>query len=165
MPRHHFSGLKACVLSVLLASSMTSVWAAPASTINMAPASQIDFSAYKGKVVMIDFWASWCGPCQLSFPWMQQMQAKYGKDGLVIVAINVDREPQKALEFLKKYQPNFEIREDRDGKLASQLQVQGMPSTFILDRNGKPAAKHQGFFQAKQAAYEAEIVRLLGSTH
>ena len=124
-------------------------------------AATIDWAAYKGKVVLIDFWASWCGPCRLSFPWMQAMQRKYGKDGLVILAINVDRDPAQAANFLKAYSPNFEIRYDSQGKLATQFDVKGMPSTYLLGRDGQPAARHQGFFEQKQAVYEAELQRLL----
>ena len=122
----------------------------------------VSLSSFRGKYVLVDFWASWCEPCRQSFPWMQRMQDKYGKDGLVIIAINVDRDPAKAANFLKNYQPNFHIRYDAAGVVASQFKVQGMPSTYIIGRNGQPVAKHQGFFQAKLADYEAELVRLLG---
>ena len=124
-------------------------------------ASSIDWAAYQGKVVLVDFWASWCEPCRQSFPWMQAMQQKYADQGLVIIAVNVDREPAKAAAFLQAHPANFAIRYDPEGRLAKQFNVQGMPSSFVLGRDGKPAAKHQGFFQAKQASYEAELVRLL----
>lgn len=121
----------------------------------------IDWASYQGKVVLVDFWASWCEPCRQSFPWMQAMQQKYADQGLVIIAVNVDREPAKAAAFLQTHPANFAIRYDPEGRLAKQFNVQGMPSSFVLGRDGKPAAKHQGFFQAKQASYEAELVRLL----
>jgi peroxiredoxin len=92
---------------------------------------------------------------------MQAMQQKYADQGLVIIAVNVDREPAKAAAFLQKHPANFAIRYDPEGRLAKQFNVQGMPSSFVLGRDGKPAAKHQGFFQVKQASYEAELVRLL----
>lgn len=126
-----------------------------------AAASTIDWAAYQGKVVLVDFWASWCEPCRQSFPWMQAMQQKYADQGLVIIAVNVDREPAKAAAFLQAHPANFAIRYDPEGRLAKQFNVQGMPSSFVIGRDGKPAAKHQGFFQAKQASYEAELVRLL----
>lgn len=155
------------LLSMGSSISMSTVQAADYSTVSTAnkilPATEINWSKYAGKVVVIDFWASWCGPCKESFPWMKQMQSKYAKDGLVFVGINVDRDPALALKFIQQYQPNFEIRSDQNGKLASQFKVAGMPSTFILGRNGQPVAKHQGFFKAKQAEYEAEIIRLLAN--
>lgn len=156
-------GLSAAVLLL----SAQGVWAAENHTNSVAvssaqtAASTIDWSAYQGKVVLVDFWASWCEPCRQSFPWMQAMQQKYADQGLVIIAVNVDREPAKAAAFLQAHPANFAIRYDPEGRLAKQFNVQGMPSSFVLGRDGKPAAKHQGFFQAKQASYEAELVRLL----
>lgn len=163
----NFKALSAGMVLTLLGSFMTITHAqVPATTSSMAasnmlPASDINWSKYAGKVVVVDFWASWCGPCRDSFPWMKQMQAKYAKQGLVFVAVNVDRDPTLASKFIQQYQPNFEVRSDPQGKLANQFKVAGMPSTFILGRNGKPVSKHQGFFKAKQASYEAELVRLL----
>lgn len=174
--------LKAVILgTALLLSGAQGAWAADSSsgsnsnssraTFNPArvasnassalAASTIDWAAYQGKVVLVDFWASWCEPCRQSFPWMQSMQQKYADQGLVIIAVNVDRESAKAAAFLQAHPANFAIRYDPEGRLAKQFNVQGMPSSFVLGRDGKPAAKHQGFFQAKQASYEAELVRLL----
>ncbi len=123
-----------------------------------APA--LDLAALKGRVVYIDFWASWCGPCRQSFPWMKAMQAKYGKD-LAIIAINVDQEKNKADSFLAEFQPAFSVLFDPDGDLASQFKVQTMPSSFMLDRTGKPRFKHLGFHENKRAEYEKEIAQLL----
>jgi len=162
--------LKAVILgTALLLSGAQGAWAADTHTSvntnriasSASAASSIDWAAYQGKVVLVDFWASWCEPCRQSFPWMQAMQQKYADQGLVIIAVNVDREPAKAAAFLQKHPANFAIRYDPEGRLAKQFNVQGMPSSFVLGRDGKPAAKHQGFFQAKQASYEAELVRLL----
>ena len=155
------TGVAAALMAATLTTALPSDAASPSTPPKSAQASEINWQSYQGKVVLVDFWASWCEPCRQSFPWMQSMQDKYGKDGLVIVAINVDRDPAKAANFLKNYQPNFQIRYDAAGAVASQFKVQGMPSSYIIGRNGQPVAKHQGFFQAKQADYEAELVRLL----
>ncbi len=156
------TGVTAALLAAALTATLPSHAASPSIEPKSVQASEINWQSYQGKVVLVDFWASWCEPCRQSFPWMQRMQDKYGKDGLVIIAINVDRDPAKAANFLKNYQPNFHIRYDAAGVVASQFKVQGMPSTYIIGRNGQPVAKHQGFFQAKLADYEAELVRLLG---
>ncbi len=124
-------------------------------------ATDIDWTQYKGKVVYIDFWASWCGPCRQSFPWMNAMHQQYAKDGLVVLAINVDQEPGKAAEFLKEVPAQFTIKYDPKGKLAEQFGVQTMPSSFILDRQGKPASKHMGFHEANVPEYEQELKALL----
>lgn len=124
----------------------------------------LDLAAYKGKVVYIDFWASWCGPCRQSFPWMKTMHEKYSKDGLVIVAVNVDQEKPQADAFLKEFSPAFPVLFDSNGVLASQFKVQTMPSSFMLDRNGKPRFKHLGFHENKRADYEKEIHDLLSES-
>ncbi len=121
----------------------------------------LDLDAYKGKVVYIDFWASWCGPCRQSFPWMKAMHEKFGKDGLVILAINVDQEKKKADDFLKEFSPAFPVIFDSSGTLATQFKVQTMPSSYMLDRNGKPRFRHLGFHDAKRDVYEKEIRNLL----
>lgn len=126
-----------------------------------AAAPNLDLDAYKGKVVYIDFWASWCGPCKQSFPWMKAMHDKYGKEGLVILAVNVDQEKKKADDFLKEFTPAFPVLFDSTGTLATQFKVQTMPSSYMLDRSGKPRFRHLGFHDAKRDVYEKEIHHLL----
>lgn len=128
---------------------------------NASLASEIRWADYQGKVVLIDFWASWCGPCRASFPWMNAMQKKYGAEGLVILAVNVDENPDNAAAFLREVPANFEVRYDPKGRLAEQFKVQTMPSSFILNRQGAPASKHLGFHLSEVGAYEQELQQLL----
>lgn len=121
----------------------------------------IDLDRYQGKVVMLDFWASWCVPCRLSFPWMNEMHERYGKDGLIIIAVNLDKEKQDAAEFLAEYPAKFLIEYDPDASLAMEMGVEAMPSSFIYGRDGQPFDKHMGFRAAKQDEYEAAIRRAL----
>lgn len=122
----------------------------------------LDLTQYHGKVVYLDFWASWCKPCRQSFPWMDAMQKKYATQGLVVVAVDVDEVPADGEAFLKQLPAGFSIVHDPAGKLAEQYGVYGMPSSFIVGRDGQVVKKHQGFFEASPAAYEAEIRELLG---
>jgi thiol-disulfide isomerase/thioredoxin len=115
---------------------------------------------YKGKVVYVDFWASWCIPCRKSFPWMNDMQQKYGKD-LVVIGVNVDQEKPLADDFIKETSPLFKIVFDTKGALATEYKVAAMPSSFILDRHGKIVFKHLGFHEKKKAIYESEIQQLI----
>ena len=124
-------------------------------------AQEFDLSTYKGKVVYMDFWASWCGPCRQSFPWMSQLQEKYKSQGLVVIGVNVDQEQKLADKFIKELTPSFNIVFDPEGKLATGYQVAGMPSAFIVDRSGKVRFKHIGFHQDKTSQYEQEITTLL----
>ncbi|HQV23232.1 MAG: TlpA family protein disulfide reductase [Moraxellaceae bacterium] len=140
------------ILSVSLLSLMASLSYA-SDTLNL--------DQYKGKVVYVDFWASWCGPCRESFPWMKKMQQQYGKDGLVIIAINVDQDKKLADKFLSEFKPEFNVLFDKDGKLAEDFKVSSMPSSYVLDKDGKPRFKHKGFHLDKQSQYETELNSLL----
>lgn len=121
----------------------------------------LDLSEYRGKVVVLDFWASWCVPCRRSFPWLNSMNDKYAKDGLVIIGINVDKETKSAADFLQKYPAKFRINYDPDGILATKYGVQGMPSSIVIGRDGQTSARHLGFKVRRQNEYEAAIVAAL----
>lgn len=124
-------------------------------------AAEVDFDQLKGKVVYLDFWASWCGPCRSSFPWMESMHQRYGSDGLEVIAVNLDQEPELAQKFLQQYAPTFRIEFDASGDMAGQFGVDTMPTSFLIDRSGKARVKHKGFHTDKVAGYEQEIKKLL----
>ena len=136
-----------------------------ATTIPAAADETVDLSQYRGRVVVVDFWASWCVPCRRSFPWLNEMQQRYGDDGLVVIGVNVDNDEQEAQAFLDEYPARFEIVFDRDKTLARKFDVIAMPSSFVIGRDGDTAAKHLGFKVKKQDAYEAAIVAALGEAH
>lgn len=121
----------------------------------------VSLNEFKGKVVYLDFWASWCGPCRKSFPWMNAMHQKYQQQGLAIVAINLDSDKALAEQFLSKLPANFHIRFDPQADVASQFDLLGMPSSYIFNRHGELVYKHQGFYEEKSAGYENELVELL----
>jgi thiol-disulfide isomerase/thioredoxin len=124
-------------------------------------AEALDLDAYRGKVVVLDFWASWCVPCKRSFPWLNEMHARYGKEGLVIIGVNVDKDANEAKAFLEEYPAQFKIHYDPNGKLAEEYGVRGMPSSFVIGREGQLAAQHLGFKVKKQDEYEATLVATL----
>jgi len=116
----------------------------------------------KGKVVIVDFWASWCGPCKDSFPVMNELQKKYADKGLVIIAINVDEESSDMKDFLKANAATFTVVRDAKQKLVAVAGIQTMPSSFILDDTGKVRFTHTGFHGAEtHKAYEQQIESLL----
>lgn len=126
-----------------------------------AVAAELDLDALRGNVVYLDFWASWCSPCHDSFPWMQAMHAKYAKQGLVIIAVSVDKDQREADRFLARYPHPFLIEFDPDGRLAQRFQIQGMPSSYLIDRQGRLSGQRLGFRRSQTKLYEAEIQRLL----
>ena len=123
----------------------------------------LELERYRGKVVVLDFWASWCAPCRQSFPWLNEMQAKYGPQGLVVIGINVDRERADADKFLRSVPAKFELTFDPAGVLASRYEIPGMPSSFIVDRTGRIVAKHIGFRTSDREQREAELAKWLAA--
>jgi thiol-disulfide isomerase/thioredoxin len=116
----------------------------------------------KGKVVIVDFWASWCGPCKDSFPVMNQLIKKYADRGLVIVAVNADEVRADMDTFLTKNPATFTVVRDAAQKLVEKADVGTMPTSFILDRDGKVRYLHNGFHGEKtKKEYETEIESLL----
>ncbi|MBR7799307.1 TlpA family protein disulfide reductase [Undibacterium fentianense] len=118
---------------------------------------QIKLSDYRGKVVYLDFWASWCAPCKKSFPWMNALEAKNAAKGLRVIAINVDAKTEDSQIFLNKVPAQFAIAFDNKGLTATQYQVAAMPSSVLIDKDGKIIAIHKGFNEESAKTIEAEI--------
>lgn len=121
----------------------------------------IQLESLKGKVVYLDFWASWCVPCKKSFPWMNQMKQSYAGQGFEILAINLDKDKKLADEFLKGMDVNFEVAFDESGKSASEYKLRGMPSSYLIGRDGRVHASHIGFREKDKEQLEQAIKNLL----
>ncbi len=122
----------------------------------------LSLESLRGKVVYLDYWASWCGPCRESFPWMNELQNRYGNQGLVVVAVNVDQNIADAKKFLSQHPARFKIAYDSTGESAKQLDLKGMPSTFLVNRRGEIVATHVGFRTADKHELESKVRALLG---
>ena len=123
---------------------------------------KISLSKYKGKVVYVDFWASWCAPCRKSFPWMNEMHSKYKSKGLKVIAISLDTEKNVTSKFLKKNPAKFTVAYDPDGKVADSYKVQVMPTSYLIGKNGKVLMTHKGFRSKQKEGLEKEIRKALG---
>ncbi len=117
-----------------------------------------------GKLTYVDFWASWCGPCRKSFPWMNEMQRKYAGQGLAIVAVNLDQERADADTFLQKIPAEFPIAFDPSGDAPTRYGVKGMPTSVLVGADGKVLEIHAGFNERDAAALEEMIRKHLGTT-
>ena len=128
---------------------------------SVAHAEELILSAYRGKVVYLDFWASWCGPCRQSFPWLSALGRQYGSQNFVVLGVNVDHERRKADRFLREVPADFAILYDPDGQLATEYKVSAMPNSFLIDRSGHIRYQHHGFSTKETADYERQITDLL----
>lgn len=121
-------------------------------------------ASFKGKVVLVDFCASWCGPCKASFPVMAELQKKFGERGFVIVAISVDEKRSAFEDFVRKNAVPFPVVRDAKQKLVEATSVASMPTSFLLDEAGRVRFIHNGFKgEETRRQYEAEIESLLKS--
>ena len=122
----------------------------------------MNLAALRGKVVYVDFWASWCAPCRKSFPWMNGLQKRHAAEGLQIVAINLDEKREDAAAFLAQVPATFTIVYDPAGATAKAYRIKGMPSSFLIDREGKVISMHTGFNNGSREQLERAVEQALG---
>ena len=118
-------------------------------------------SEHQGEVIYVDFWASWCGPCRKSFPWMNKIQTQYAQQGFSVISINLDADKSLAEKFLLETPADFTVIYDPKGKIAKHFKIQGMPSSMLIGRDGQIKSRHTGFFIKKIPQYQQEIEQLL----
>ena len=136
---------------------------APAFALPDGKGAQVRLEQLRGQVVYVDFWASWCGPCKRSFPWMNEMQQKYGDKGLAIVAINVDKKRDDADRFTRQAVPAFTVVYDGAGAAPAAYGVKAMPSSYLIDARGTIVEVDQGFRDDRKAALEERIRALVAA--
>lgn len=119
---------------------------------------------WRGQWVYLDFWASWCAPCRLSFPWMNQLHREWAPKGLNIVAINLDNQRDKAMQFLQRHPAQFTVLWDAAGHSAKAYDVQAMPMSYLIDPQGRIVSAHRGFTDTLARATEADLRKRLTST-
>lgn len=124
-----------------------------------------ELPATDGKVLLVDFWASWCAPCKASFPAFARLHEAFAGRGLVIVAVSVDEKPAAYAGFVKKWQPPFATLLDQQQKLVQAVEVPAMPTSYLIGRDGRVRAIHQGFHgAATERELRAAIEQLLSET-
>jgi len=121
----------------------------------------VSLQKYRNQVVFVDFWASWCVPCKYSFPWMNEMQERYGKDGLKVIGINVDKDKAMAQKFLEHVPATFDIAYDPEGEIADLYSLKVMPSSYLIDREGNLVHAHKGFKTSDGSQMEDMIRKLI----
>ena len=135
--------------------------AAPNVTFQAADGSSVRLSEYKGRVVLIDFWASWCAPCKTSFPALDALYRAYESRGLQVLAVNLDERRRDADAFLRDHSHSMPVVFDLRGEAPKAFGVQGMPTSFVIDRTGAIRFTHTGYSANIGQQYRQEIDLLL----
>ena len=149
--------LLAALLAAPAAVALEVGGAAPAVMLPDANGQAVDLGKLRGSVVYVDFWASWCGPCKRSFPWMNEMTRRYGAKGLAIVAVNVDKKRDDADRFLRSVPAEFTVVYDPAGATPAAWQVKAMPSSYLVDATGKIVLIENGFKDERKTEVEERI--------
>ncbi len=136
---------------------------APALALPTAGGETVALDQLRGKVVYVDFWASWCAPCRKSFPWMAEMQKKYGPSGFTVVAVNVDKKRPDAERFLQATPAQFTVVYDPAGAAPAAWDVKAMPTSYIIDTKGNVAMVESGFRDENVPELENRIKALVGA--
>ncbi len=118
-------------------------------------------TSLRGKVVLVDFWASWCAPCKEAMPFYAELQARY-PERLVVLGINEDEDRAAMEAALAASPPGFEILRDEGGVTALAFGVEAMPTSFLIDQEGRVVLVHKGFVAADRAMLEAQVAKLVG---
>ena len=162
LPIAAFAAAAALLLPAVPAAATDVGQAAPAFTLPAAKGDPVALDKLRGKVVYVDFWASWCGPCRRSFPWMNEMQQKYGGKGFTIVGVNVDKKRSDADKFLVQNPADFTVVFDEAGTTPAAYAVKGMPSSYLIDGKGNVVYVERGFLDEHKAELEQRIAALVG---
>jgi peroxiredoxin len=141
--------------------ALTPAGSAPDFTLHAMSGPNLQLKDQRGRVVMVNFWATWCGPCRQEMPQLNRLYEKYRASGFVLLGVNVDDDSSKAAEVAKKLGVTFPVLLDTDKKVSKLYDLSTMPSTVIIDRDGKVRYVHRGYLTGYENDYEKQIRELL----
>jgi thiol-disulfide isomerase/thioredoxin len=159
--RHVLALLAAVALAAPDAHAVDAGAAAPPFALPDARGETVALALLRGQVVYVDFWASWCPPCRRSFPWMNELQQRYGSQGFTVVAINVDKKREDAQRFLAAVPATFPVLFDPAGRAPEAYAAKAMPSSYLVDARGEVVLVELGFRDERKGAIEDRIRALL----
>ena len=159
-----FSSMRGALLAAALAIpglALSGTGPAPEFQLASAGGKPVSLTQYKGQVVMINFWATWCGPCRTEMPVLEQLHKKYKPMGFTMIGVNVEPDSAGAVDWLKATPVTFPILFDTDSKVSKLYAVSGMPSTVIVDRKGNLRYLHRGYKAGDENEYLDQIRALV----
>jgi peroxiredoxin len=159
--KNRIAGIAAALIVALPALATSSSSPAPQFALAARGGSEINLAQYKGQVVMLNFWASWCGPCRQEMPLLENIYKKYNKLGFTLLGVNVEPDSKAADDWLKQTPVSFPILYDKESKVSKMYDVSGMPSTVIIDRKGNVRVLHQGYKPGDENEYLDSIRSLI----
>ena len=151
--QNRIAGMLATLVLALPAVAAAPSGPAPQFTLDARGGSQVNLAQYKGQVVMLNFWASWCGPCRQEMPLLEDIYKKYNKLGFTLIGVNVEPDSKAADDWLKQTPVSFPILYDKNSKVSQLYDVSGMPSTVIIDRKGNLRYLHHGYKPGDEGEY------------
>ena len=159
--KNRIAGIVAALVIALPAVAADPTGPAPEFTLPAKAGGQIDLAKYKGQVVMLNFWASWCGPCRQEMPLLEDIYKKYNKLGFTLIGVNVEPDSKAADDWLKATPVSFPVGYDTKSQVSRLYDVSGMPSTVIVDRKGKVRYIHHGYNPGDEGEYINQIRTLM----
>lgn len=134
---------------------------APNFTLKSNTGKNIKLSELRGQVVLLNFWASWCGPCRQEMPLLEKLQQRYNALGFTVLGVNVEEDPSKARTLLKDISVTFPILFDTQNTVSKQYKVSAMPSTVMIDRDGNMRYLHKGYKPGDEGQYKKWVKQLI----
>jgi len=157
--------LTICLITISLSSALhaaeTSKEKAPDFTLKSYAGSNQKLSEFRGQVVLLNFWASWCGPCRQEMPLLNNLYKKYKKLGFTVLGVNVEEDSNKARQIVKDVAIKFPVLFDTQNKVSELYKVSAMPSTVIIDRSGNMRYLHKGYKPGDMASYKKWVKNLI----
>jgi peroxiredoxin len=155
----------ACAALLLAAThapaAVTTQAAAPDFTLRSAAGHNLRLAEQRGQVVLINFWATWCGPCRAEMPELNRLYAKYRNDGFVLLGVNIDDDPRTAMATAARLGLSFPVLLDADKSVSRLYDLGSMPATVLIDRDGRVRYLHRGYREGAEAEYEQQIRALV----
>jgi thiol-disulfide isomerase/thioredoxin len=153
------TGLLLCLGPIAMASALSG--SAPDFTLKSDSGQNLRLSEHRGQVVMINFWASWCGPCRQEMPILDELQQRYSKAGFTVLGVNVEQDNGQAMQLLQGMNLSFPILFDPQSVVSKLYDVNAMPSTVMIDRDGNMRYLHRGYKPGYEEQYRQQIKELI----